>query len=66
MRAMILGGVLSVVAPLGDLGASMIKRQVGKKDSSNIFPGHGGALDRMDSWIWAAFLGYYIITWFFI
>jgi phosphatidate cytidylyltransferase len=61
--AAILGLVLSVVAPFGDLGKSMIKRQVGVKDSSNLLPGHGGALDRIDSWLWAAVIGYYLIVW---
>lgn len=66
LRGGILGLVLAVVTPLGDLGESMIKRQVGVKDSSKLFPGHGGAFDRIDSWIWGAILSYYIITWFFI
>ena len=61
--AAILGLILSVVAPFGDLGKSMIKRQVGVKDSSNMLPGHGGALDRIDTWLWAAALGYYLILW---
>jgi phosphatidate cytidylyltransferase len=62
-RGAILGLVLSVAAPLGDLGASMIKRQMGVKDSGRLFPGHGGALDRMDTWLWAVALGYHLILW---
>ena len=56
-----LGLVIGALAPLGDLGESMLKRQGGLKDSSNIFPGHGGFFDRIDSWIWGAVLGYFII-----
>ena len=62
----LLGLVLSVFTTLGDLGESMLKRQAGVKDSSNIIPGHGGFLDRIDSWLWAAAIGYFLITWFFI
>ncbi len=45
----VLGLVLSVVAMVGDLIASLIKRENGIKDYSNIFPGHGGIMDRFDS-----------------
>ena len=59
----ILGFLIGLLTPLGDLGESMFKRQVGMKDSGSIIPGHGGAFDRIDSWLWAAIIGYYYIQW---
>lgn len=44
----------AVIAILGDLCASIIKRQFGVKDYGNIMPGHGGIMDRFDSWIFVA------------
>lgn len=61
----LLGLLLGLLTPLGDLGESMIKRQAGVKDSSHILLSHGGIFDRIDSWLWAAVIGYYVITWFF-
>ena len=45
---LIIGVVGSYINQLGDLIASSLKRKVGLKDYSNIFPGHGGFMDRMD------------------
>ena len=66
LQGAFLGLVIGALAPLGDLGESMLKRQGGLKDSSNVFPGHGGFLDRIDSWIWAVALGYLMIQFFIL
>ena len=65
LRGMALGAVLGIFTPLGDLGESMFTGQAGVKDSSNLVPGHGGIFDRIDSWIWAGAISYYLIVWLF-
>ena len=60
INALVVAAVLSVVSQVGDLCASVIKRELGIKDYGNIMPGHGGALDRFDSVLFVAPAFYYL------
>lgn len=53
---------LSIIGQIGDLSASTIKRYAGMKDFSNLIPGHGGMLDRLDSVIFVAPFAFFFLT----
>ena len=60
VEALVLGAVVGVVAPVGDLFESAIKRGAGTKDTGRLFGAHGGALDRLDAALFTLVAGYWV------
>jgi len=60
--ALVMGMCIAVIAPMGDLFESMIKRDLDIKDTGNVFGPHGGLLDRLDALLFTIVMGYYLAT----
>jgi CDP-diglyceride synthetase len=60
-KALVLGIVVAIVAPLGDLSQSMVKRHLGVKDMGRLMPGHGGILDRVDGLLFVLPATYFVV-----
>jgi phosphatidate cytidylyltransferase len=60
----LLGALVAAFGIIGDLFESLIKRGAGVKDSSSLIPGHGGVLDRIDSWLFAGPVFYVFLRYF--
>jgi len=60
-ESLVLGAVIAVAAPVGDLFESAVKRDLGVKDSGRLLAGHGGMLDRLDAPLFASVAAYFTI-----
>jgi phosphatidate cytidylyltransferase len=58
--ALVMGMCIAIVAPMGDLFESMVKRDLNVKDTGNVFGPHGGLLDRVDALLFTIVMGYYL------
>ena len=65
-QSLIAGLLITTFAQLGDLAESLIKRDAGVKDSGNSLPGHGGFLDRADSYLFSTPVAYFYFNYFVV
>jgi phosphatidate cytidylyltransferase len=60
LDALVIGAAVAAIGPVGDLFESMVKRDLGRKDTGTIFGAHGGMLDRLDAVLFTIVVGYYL------
>ena len=65
-QGLLIGLVVGIICPLGDFAKSIFKRQFGLKNTGNLIPGHGGILDRIDTWLIAGITSYFLVMAFFL
>lgn len=65
-QSLIAGSLITIFAQIGDLAESLIKRDAGVKDSGNSLPGHGGFLDRADSYLFSTPIAYFYFKYFVV
>ncbi len=64
LDALAMGAIIALVAPVGDLFASLLKRDLATKDTGSLFGPHGGVLDRLDAVLFTVIVGYYLVKLF--
>ena len=65
-HGILIGGLVGLICPLGDLAKSLFKRQFNLKDTGDLIPGHGGMLDRIDTALWAGMISYFLVIAFIL
>ena len=65
-RGLLIGLIVGAICPVGDFAKSIFKRQFGLKNTGKLIPGHGGVLDRIDTWLVAGIAGYFLVNAFYL